>query len=161
MTNRVATDNRFTLEHDPFGKLVLIDSAGVRHVGITPVRAFPISDPQKGLALMNAEGHEVAWIEDLATLFPDVRVAIESELMHREFLPHIRRILSVSMVTDPCEWEVETDRGPTTFLLKSEEDVRRLDANRAIVVDAHGVHYLIDNAERMDRKSRRILERYL
>jgi hypothetical protein len=161
MTNRIVSDNRFTLEHDSFGKLVLIDSAGVRHVGIRPVRAFPISDPQKGLALLNAEGHEVAWIEDLAALFPEVRVAIESELMHREFLPRIHRILSVSMVTEPCEWEVETDRGPTTLLLKSEDDVRRLDANRAIVVDAHGVHYLIENPERMDRKSRRVVERYL
>jgi hypothetical protein len=161
MTNRMIGDNRFTLERDSFGTLVLIDSAGERHVGVTPVRAFPISDPQHGLSLVSSEGREVAWVEDLAALFPDVRQLLETELAQREFLPHIRRVVRVSMATEPCEWDVETDRGPTTFVLKSEEDVRRLDAQRAILIDAHGVHYLIENLERMDRKSRRILERYL
>ena len=97
----------------------------------------------------------------MATLPLALRNILETELAQREFLPQIRRILSVSLQTDPCEWEVDTDRGPTTFLLKGEDDVRRLDSQRAMVVDAHGVHYLIPNTNALDRHSRRILERYL
>jgi hypothetical protein len=162
MTNRITnTAADFQLDHDDFGKLVLVEADGTRHVGVTPVRGFPISDPQHGLSLLSAEGRELAWIEDLALLPPAARNILETELAQREFLPQIRRILSVSLQTDPCEWEVETDRGQTKFVLKSEDDIRRLDAQRAMVVDAHGVHYLIPDTRALDRHSRQILERYL
>ena len=76
-------------------------------------------------------------------------------------MPQIHRIVRVSLQTEPCEWEVETDRGPTKFVLKSDDDVRRLDKRRAMVIDAHGIHYLIPDTDALDRHTRRILERYL
>ncbi len=44
---------------------------------------------------------------------------------------------------------------------KTDGDVRRLENRRAMVIDAHGIHYLIPDTEALDRQSRRILERYL
>src|SRR5207253_488984 len=126
MQNRISEITDFRLEHDAFGRLVFVADGGERHVGVTPVRGFPITDRQHGLSLLDAEGHELAWIDDLAELAPDVREMLESELAKREFVPQIQRILRVSMQTEPCEWEVETDRGRTTFVLKSEDDVRQL-----------------------------------
>jgi hypothetical protein len=161
MQNRLATSTDFQLDHDAFGRLVLTMSDGARHVGVTPVRGFPISDPQRGLALCTAEGRELVWIDDLAELSPETRAALEAELRECEFLPQIRRVIRVSLQTDPCQWEVETDRGRTAFLLKSEDDVRRLPNNRALVMDAHGIRYLIADTKALDRHSRRILERYL
>lgn len=155
----VQTD--FRLERDAFGRLVLLDAAGIRHSGVEPIRAFPMSDPENGLSLVSADGRELAWIDDLNELSPMVRQTLEEELAAREFAPQIRRILDISLEVDPCEWEVETDRGRTKFVLKSEGDVRRLDAQRALVVDAHGMRYMIANIDSLDRHSRRILERYL
>ncbi len=43
----------------------------------------------------------------------------------------------------------------------SDNDVRRLGPNRFLLVDAHGIRYLIPNARRLDSGSRRILDRYL
>ena len=43
----------------------------------------------------------------------------------------------------------------------SDNDVRRLGANRILLVDTHGIRYLIPDASRLDAASRRILERYL
>jgi hypothetical protein len=161
MRNRIAAFMDFQLEHDAFGRLVLTLADGQRHVGVTPIRGFPISDPTHGLSLCDTEGHEVAWIDDLSELPAAVRETMEAELRDREFLPQIRRVLRVSLQVDPCEWEVETDRGRTTFVLKSDDDVRRLGANRAIVTDAYGIRYLIPDTTSLDRASRRILERYL
>ncbi len=160
MQNRIATTD-FRLERDAFGHLVLIDGGGNRHECIIPIRAFPISDPQHGLSLTSADGRELAWIEDLNALPADSRAMIEVELAEREFVPHITRINHVSLQTEPCQWEVETDRGPTKFVLKTDGDVRRLDKRRAMVIDAHGIHYLIPDTEALDRHTRRILERYL
>ena len=46
----------------------------------------------------------------------------------RSSCPAIQRIVGVSGELTPCQWHVETDRGPTEFQLGSEEDVRRLGA---------------------------------
>jgi hypothetical protein len=62
---------------------------------------------------------------------------------------------------EPSEWEVETDRGPTRFILNNEDDVRRLDDQRALVIDASGIRYLIPDLRSLDAASRRVLERYL
>ncbi len=155
-----AADN-FQLEHDAFGKLVLVEADGTRHGGVTALRAFPISDPLHGLSLVSSEGHELVWIDDLTHLPPTIRTTVETELAQREFLPQIRRIIGVSLQTDPCQWEVETDRGPTKFVVNGDDDVRRLDDLRATVTDAHGGRYLIPDTGSLDRRSRRILERYL
>ncbi len=46
----------FALSRDPFGRLVLRDAAGIEHVGVVPVRAFPIGAPDEGLSLVSADG---------------------------------------------------------------------------------------------------------
>jgi hypothetical protein len=164
MNNRVTAADRtfdFTLEHDAFGRFVLVRADGVKHVGVETVRGFPISDPQHGISLRDADGRELIWIDDLAQLPEAVHRELEAELAQREFMPRIQRILRISLQTDPCEWEVETDRGPTKFVLKSEENVRRLDKQRALVIDANGIRYLIADTKQLDKPSRRLLERYL
>jgi hypothetical protein len=161
MPPRSDTNIDFQLERDSFGRLVLVAADGKQHVDVEPVRAFPMSDPDHGLSLVSAEGRELVWIDDLTQLPSDVREVLDQELASREFAPQIQRVLDISLEVDPCEWEVETDRGTTKFVLKSEEDVRRLDAKRALVIDAHGIRYMIPDVDALDRKSRRILERYL
>jgi hypothetical protein len=161
MQNRITTVTNFTLERNAFGRLVLIEPGGTRHEGVEPIRAFPISDPMHGLSLASSDGKELAWIDDINELPSATRTLIEAELREREFTPQIQRIVRVSLQTDPCEWEVVTDRGPTKFVLKSSSDVRPLDKRRALVSDAHCIHYLIADTQSLDRHSRRILERYL
>jgi hypothetical protein len=160
----MSTDNDFAafgLQHDAWGRLVLIDATGERHIGVEPIRAFPISDPEHFISLCDNEGRELICVEDMAKLTSATRQVLEQDLARREFVPVIERIASVSAGSDPSEWQVETDRGPTTFLLKSEDDVRRLGPDSALVIDSHGLRYLVPDTQKMDASSRRILERYL
>jgi hypothetical protein len=149
------------LTHDSSGRLVLVDASGRQHVGVVPVRCFPISAPDRWISLCDSEAHELVVIEDMGSLSSEGREALERDLSRREFVPHIVRILSVPADSEPTEWEVETDRGPTHFVLNSGDDVRRLSAHRALVIDAQGIRYLIDDSRQLDAASRRILERYL
>ncbi len=151
----------FDLQHDAWGRLVLIDAEGVRHWPVEPVRGFPISDPDHWVSICDSEGNELVSIEDAMTLTPEVRRVLERDLARREFVPLIRRVLSVPADSEPTEWEVETDRGPTRFLLNSGDDVRRLGPHRALLIDAQGIRYLIEDTRQLDPASRRILERYL
>lgn len=151
----------FDLSHDNWGRLVVIDSEGNRHTGVEPVRAFPITDPEHCISIRDTNGHEIVWIEDLASLPDDIRTALEEELSRREFMPVIRQILSVSAHSEPSEWDVETDRGRGQFLLNNEDDVRRLEGHRAMIIDAHGIRYLIPDTRQLDTASRHVVERYL
>jgi hypothetical protein len=150
----------FGLRHDDWGRLVLT-LAGEEYVGVEPARAFPITDPRHMVSVLSAEGRELLWIDDLDAVPADVRVVLEEELARREFVPVLRRVLSVSAVVEPSEWEVETDRGVTKFLLNSDEDVYPLSGGRALITDSHGIRYLIADLEALDANSRRLLERYL
>jgi hypothetical protein len=151
----------FALHHDSWGRLVLTEPGGRQHVGVEPVRAFPVSDPTHGIALCDAAGLEVAWIESLDALPPPVRQVLEEALALREFVPVLRRVVGISAPAEPSEWEVETDRGPTRFVLNGEDDVRRLAGHRALITDARGIRYLIPDLRALDSVSRRLLERYL
>jgi hypothetical protein len=149
------------LHHDPWDQLVLTDSDGRRYVGVDVVPAFPISDPAHAISLCDAEGHEILSVEELGSLPGEIRELLEMELTRRQFVPIIERIVEVSDEAEPCEWRVETDHGPTSFTLDSEDEVHLLDLHQATVVDTHGIRYLIPDIRRLDVPSRRILDRYM
>jgi hypothetical protein len=153
-------DRGFRLERDVFGQLVLIDADGRTWTGVEPARAFPISCPEEWISISDADGKEILCIRELEKLPNELREMLDEELGRREFVPQIHDILKVSDDRDPSEWEVETDRGTTTFLLDSEDDVRRLGPYQAIFIDTHGIRYIISDTRKLNSKSRRILERY-
>jgi hypothetical protein len=151
----------FHLQKNAFGRLVLTEAGGVVHEGVVPVRNFPIASPGTCVSLIGPDGHELAWIERLADLPEPLRRLIEEELAQREFMPQVRRLVSVSSFSTPSTWTVETDRGDTAFVLKGEEDIRRLPQGQLMITDHHGVHYLLPDAKALDRASRKLLDRFL
>jgi hypothetical protein len=151
----------FQLKRDAFGKLVLTNSEGEQFVGVAPVRSFPVQAPTRGISLVRDGGKEVAWIDDLETVPADIRALVTEELEGREFMPEIQQIKSVSSFATPSTWSVKTDRGDTEFVLKGEEDIRRLGAYSLLVMDSHGIHFLIRDMFAIDKGSRKILDRFL
>ena len=152
----------FLLERTSLGKLVLTSAQGERFIGVLPVRAFPILAPEEGISLLSTEGHEVAWVDRLSDLPAGYQSHIEEELARREFMPVLVRIVDVSSFSTPCTWTVETDRGLTEFVLRGDEDIRRIGTGRSLLVaDAHGIHYLVPDQKALDAQSKRILDRFL
>ncbi|TDK68219.1 cyanophycin metabolism-associated DUF1854 family protein [Sapientia aquatica] len=150
---------QFDLTRNSFGKLMLTAN-GETHEGVTPVRAFPIQTPEEGIALVSTDGREVAWVERLVDLPQQVRDLITNELAGREFVPVVDRIIGVSSFSTPCTWTVATDRGETNFVLRVEEDIRRV-GESLLVTDNHGINFLIRNPRKLDKHSRKILDRFL
>jgi Domain of unknown function (DUF1854) len=152
----------FTLSRNPLGRLVCTLADGSEHLGVLPVRAFPIAAPDEGVSLVGPAGHELVWIERLSALPEAPRRLIEDELAAREFVPRIQRIVSVSTFSTPSTWAVETDRGPATLVLKVEEDIRRLpERGRLLITSGHGVVFEVPDLMALDRHSKKLLERFL
>ena len=151
----------FDLQRDAFGRWVLHMPDGTRHAPVTALRAYPVSAPDEGVALMDAEGHEILWIDALSQLPPDLRSQVIQALNEREFLPEILQLTDVSSFATPSTWSVLTDRGSTQFLLKGEEDIRRLTGTVLLINDANGVQFMIRDLAAMDKHSRKLLDRFL
>lgn len=155
------TTPAFTLTRDGHGRLVCTCADGQARVGVTPVRAFPLSAPDQGLSLVGPDGREVAWIDRLSALDAGTRTLIEEALRLRDFAPTLTRLLDVSSFSTPSTWTVETDRGPTRFVLKGEEDIRRLGAGALLITTGDGVSLRIADRFALDRHSRKLLDRFL
>lgn len=154
--------SEFSLSRDGLGRLVFQAPGAAPVPGVTPVRAFPIAAPDEGVSLVGPDGRELAWVPRLSALSQPAAGLIEEELRSREFMPEIRRLVSVSTFSTPSHWQVETDRGPTTLVLKVEEDIRRLpQRGRLLITSSHGVTFQVADLGALDRHSRRLLERFL
>ena len=151
----------FTLSKNTFGQLCLRTEDGQFYEQVLPVKAFPISLPGECIALVDRDGHELVWLENLNQISADNQAIIKEELANREFMPVLTRISEVSSFATPSTWTVETNRGATQFVLKGEENIRRISKDTYLISDNHGVQYLIDNIQLLDKHSRRLLDRFL
>src|SRR5690606_5143960 len=107
------------------------------------------------------DGREVYWIEAPGQLDAASREVLATALAERDIVPRIERILSVSTFVTPSEWRLVTDRGEASLTLRAEEDIRRLGRQALLIADRHGIHFRIDDIDRLDAGSRRLLERFL
>lgn len=151
----------FTLMREASGALLLTSTDGTQHPGVVPVRAFPLAAPDEGISLVSTDGHEVAWVASLQTLPDALRTLLQEELALRDFIPVITRLVSVSSFGTPSVWTVQTDRGDTSFVLKGEEDIRRLSRSTLLIAGGQGVQYSVPDMGALDRGSRKLLERFL
>lgn len=149
------------LHRNSFGRLVLVDAQGHSHVGVTPVRAFPLSAPGSGLSLVGPDGHELVWLDRMDALPPPARALVEEDLAAREFTPRIERLLAVSSFATPSLWRVRTDRGDLRFVLKAEEDIRRLPGGTLLITSGEGLQLSVADRFALDRASRKLLDRFL
>ncbi len=149
------------LHHDAFGRLVVTLANGEIHSGVVPVRAFPFSAPDQWLSLCDESGHEVFCLNDVAELDRETRDQLAAELARREFVPRVLRILRVVKGGVASQWFVQSDRGETSFTLPSEDNIRRMGNDGALLIDSHGIRYRITSVAQLDAHSRRILRQYL
>jgi len=160
---RLITDPKapFTISRNKAGLLEFSIAEGALHVGVYPVRAFPISAADEVLSLFSDDSHELLWIERLSDLDQVSRELIAAELAQREFMPEIQSILKVSSFATPSTWQVRTNRGNAELILKAEDHIRRLTQTSLLITDAHGINFVIHNLEQLDKHSRKLLDRFL
>jgi len=150
-----------SLERNPLGRWVWTDADGLRHEQVVVVRAYPVTAPEQGVGVMDIEGHELAWFDRLDQVPEPLQARLREAIGEREFLPEIQRLSAVSSLVTPSIWTVQTHRGEARFMLKGEEDIRRLTGKTLIVSDADGVQYLIRDPLALDKHSRKLLDRFM
>jgi hypothetical protein len=146
------------LERHDHGRLDLVDARGTRHHDVDVLRAFPVTAPSGPVAIIAADGGELAWIEALVDQPAGLRSLLERELAQREFLPVIDRIEMVSD-SEPSEWSVVTDRGKHRFKVAHADDIARQADGGVFITDTFGMRYQIPRESALDATSRRLLDK--
>jgi Domain of unknown function (DUF1854) len=149
------------LQRNAHGLLVLTLADGTSHEGVLPVRAFPLSDADGEFSFVGSDGKERLWVQEPSSLPPEVLALVREELAQRTFMPEILALKEVSTFNTPSTWTVDTDRGPHELVLNAEEDIRRLPDGRLLITDMHGISHIITQPATLDRRSRKLLQRFL
>ena len=141
-----------------FEELVL-ERGAESMAGIQLRRGFPFSAAERFISVRDREDRELGIIGDLKALDPESRRLVEQELEQLYFTPRITAIKRIEERFHVPRWEVETDRGPRTFEIRSgRNDLRLLPGGRILIRDADGNQYEIPDYHRLDPQSRAQVE---
>ena len=111
---------------------------------------------------MSLDGEEVGWVDALGDVPEPAQRLIRNALAAREFMPVITSIDAVTSFSTPCTWTVQTDRGTTDFVLRGDEDIRRIGKDNALLIaDTHGIQYFVRDQFALNAHSKKILDRFL
>jgi len=151
----------FQLSRDEWSHLKLTDLAGHDYLDVAVIPLFPISAGKQWVSIVSTDGEEIACIDSMQGLSESNIALLQEELSLREFVPIIQKVIRVSGIAEPCEWFVETNHGTTSFVLKTEEDVRRISAKVVNITDANGIRFRVEDMKQLDKRSRAFVEWYV
>ena len=122
--------------------------------GISIMRAFPLSDPERHWGFLDHEGKEIGVIADTDGLDAGSRSVAVEELERRYFIPVVQRVKRTKEDYGSIVWTVETDRGPRTFTVRNMKDsIVELGGSRILLVDVDGNRFEFPDVRRLDPKS--------
>jgi len=147
---------------DSTGRIRATFDSDKSQLDIKVVRCFPQSDPDHFWALLHRDNRVIGVIADPEELDEESRKTSLRCIEGVYFLPCITAVHSLKEEFGAIYFEVETDRGPRSFVSKGvREALEEMGDGEIILTDVHENRYTIRNVESMDQKSRRLLERII
>jgi hypothetical protein len=143
---------------DAFNNLLLDVSPDEKHEKVRVSRAFPLSKPDQFISFSTHEGKEIGVVIEMKQMSAGSRRVVEEELALIYYSPEVTRVYSVEGKHGTTTWQVKTDRGDTTILIKDRGDIRRLPNRRILFTDVHGMKYDVPDYARLDEKSRSLID---
>ena len=128
---------------------------------LTVQLAFPVSNAEEFVTLIDCQDKEVGILGRLCDLDRDSRAVVENELEWAYFAATITAVHSIDQGFFP-RWYVDTDRGRRVFVLRSSRsDIRVLPNGRVFLRDADGNRYEISDATTLDQVTRAAIEEWI
>lgn len=126
--------------------------------GLEPHRLFPRSGANRYIALLDANGEQVAVIRNVDNLMPDSGNALTDALEEYYMIPRITKFLKMTEKFKIWMWTAETDKGVITFEIRNHiASVKPLYDGRVLIRDANDNRYEIPDYRQLDKNSRKML----
>jgi len=125
---------------------------------LEPRRLFPISGLHKYITLIDKDLKEVMIIRNLQTLMPESKEAVSLCLDEYYLIPQITRLIDSKEKYGMLKWTVDTNRGRCSFDIRNRHtDIKVLYDGRILVKDSDDNRYEIRDIEKLDKRSRALL----
>jgi hypothetical protein len=135
--------------------------------GVYAAYAFPVAHPTQYISLIHSAGEdkeqiEIGVIKDLDEFPAEQALLIRDALRRRYFVHVIRKIDRICWKYGFVALEVDTDKGPASFMMHWAHD-RAVDYGRRgkILIDVDDNRYLIPDLEQFSPKERADFQRYI
>jgi Domain of unknown function (DUF1854) len=123
-------------------------------------RAFPLMMADKWIGLRDGKDNDIGMLETLEGMDANSLRIIQAELERRYFIPQVQKVLSVKEEFGVVTWQVETDKGPKTYLIQDlRGSTQSISANRVLMTDREGNRFEFPDLSQMDMKTLQMLGR--
>ena len=131
------------------------------HSEVTARRLFPFSNPHRFLRILARDGKEIGVVNDPEALDQNSRHLLLEQVEKSHKVPAIHKINGIKHSEGMDEWDVQTDQGRKTILVKGGRDSVRVVGQRAIVTDVDSTRYEIPDRNALDGRSRSLIDQFV
>jgi hypothetical protein len=141
---------------------LLLERAGGPDLPVTLAWARPITARGREFVLLDEAKREVLMLEGPESLDAASAALAQEELAGAYVIPRILRVLRTETVFGTQYWDVETDRGPRRFAVKSDNrNAAWVDADHLVLRDTLGCRYDIRPFSALDAASHAAVEKVM
>lgn len=146
-------------------ELALVDlylADGTCHEKVSPRRLFPVNDRDRYISFLDADGHEVAILREMASLDAESAAVLCRVLDEYYVIPQITEVIEILEKGGMDTWTVMTDRGKCTFRIRSRvNDIKSVEDGRILFRDSSDNRYEVRDWTKLDKHSRHLLNAYV
>lgn len=151
----------FSLAFNKNGFLVFCEKGGTEQ-RVKLIRSYPYALDDEYICVHNMADNEIGLIRDLKTLDETSRNAAQKELKNRYYCPTVTAVKSIKERMGHFYFEVTVDGKEKNFTVRDlTRNLRFANDNALLIFDVDGNRYIIPDHEKIEHKSRRLLEPYL
>ncbi|MEM2239033.1 MAG: DUF1854 domain-containing protein [Candidatus Bathyarchaeia archaeon] len=150
---KVIDPSRVRIDYDTSNDTLILYIDGVAYRDIDPIKPFPLSNPNYVIFRLKSSGEDLCVISDIRMLDKDSIKCLEYVINKKYFIPLIEKIKEITYTGEFFICNVKTNRGDRSFKVRSRRNVFRI-GNTIVIFDFDENLYLIENYEKLDRKSK-------
>lgn len=126
------------------------------------IRSYPHSLTEEYICVHDIEDNEIGIVRDLKELDAESKTAANKELQNRYYCPTITSVKSIKERMGHFYFETVIDGKEKSFTVRDlTRNLRFANESTLLIFDVDGNRYIIPDHEKIEQKSRRLLEPYL
>lgn len=150
---KVVDPDNVKIEYDDANDILILYINGVAYRDVDPIKPFPLSNPNYVIFRLKSSGEDLCIISDIRMLDKESLKHLEYVINKKYFIPLILKIKEITYTGEFFICDVKTNKGDRIFKVRSRRNIFRLD-NTIVIFDSDENLYLIENYEKLDRKSK-------
>ncbi len=141
---------------------LISEEDGKEYRYVKPVLLFPFEENERYISLLDEDDNEIGIIEDISSLSDEDRAVLEAEMLRRNYTCRISKVLSVRERFGFSYWKCLTDDGEISFSVRdAANNIRKDKENNIFISDIDENRYMLPPLEKLDRKSKKLIDIYM